>query len=129
MSTGRDTTDPRAVLLTLDHSACRRAEVAGAKAATPATLRHAGFEVPPGVVIPAGLLAGDDERLPVDVLDELADLPRVLGPGPWAVRSSSAVEDRVEASYAGQFETASTWIWMVSRRGDEVPAVGASGPS
>jgi pyruvate,water dikinase len=61
--------------------------------------------VPPGVVVPADALGDADVDLPVAVRSALASVPDLLGPGPWAVRSSSSTEDSAQASFAGQFET------------------------
>jgi pyruvate,water dikinase len=94
-----------AVLVSLDDPACEAPALAGNKAATLAVLRRAGFPVPPGVVVPAGLLGGAADEVPSGVRAALTDVPRVLGAGPWAVRSSSTVEDTEAASFAGQFET------------------------
>src|SRR6266545_945133 len=92
-----------ATLISLDDPACEAPALAGNKAATLALLRQAGFEVPPGVVVPADALGDDD--LPAAVREALQDVPDLLGPGPWAVRSSSTAEDSEQASFAGQFET------------------------
>jgi rifampicin phosphotransferase len=93
-----------ATLISLDDSACETSALTGNKAATLAVLRRAGFEVPPGVVVSAAAL-GDDHDLPAGVRAVLGDVPDLLGPGPWAVRSSSTAEDSEQASFAGQFET------------------------
>jgi phosphohistidine swiveling domain-containing protein len=81
-------------LLTLD--AATDAAVCGHKAATLATLRSLGFDVPDGFVIPAGVLGTRD--------DIEAALAR-LGDGPVAVRSSGLAEDLPDASFAGQYDT------------------------
>src|SRR6266542_489596 len=94
---------PAAGLVSLTDPACEAPALAGNKAATLALLRRAGFEVPPGVVVPADALGDDD--LPAAVREALQDVPDLLGPGPWAVRSSSTAEDSEQASFAGQFET------------------------
>jgi pyruvate,water dikinase len=94
-----------AVLVSLDDPSCEAPALAGNKAATLAVLRRAGFPVPPGVVVPAGSLGGAADEVPTGVRAALTDVPRVLGAGPWAVRSSSTVEDTEAASFAGQFET------------------------
>lgn len=65
----------------------------GNKAAALGALRRAGHHVPDGVVVPAGVPFTMAEAL--DVCDR-------LGPGPWAVRSSSVAEDLADASFAGQ---------------------------
>jgi phosphohistidine swiveling domain-containing protein len=92
-------------LVSLDDPACEAAALVGTKAATLATLRRAGFEVPPGVVVSADVLVGVDGELPANLRAALKDAPNLQGPGPWAVRSSSTVEDSEFASFAGQFET------------------------
>jgi len=89
-----------ATLISLDDPACEAPALAGNKAATLAVLRRAGFAVPPGVVVPADTL-GDDHDLPSAVRAALGDVPDLLGPGPWAVRSSSTAEDSEQASFAG----------------------------
>jgi pyruvate,water dikinase len=94
-----------ATLIGLDDPACEAPALVGNKAATLAVLRRAGFEVPPGVVVSAHALVGVDGELPADLRAALKDVPNLLGPGPWAVRSSSTAEDSQQASYAGQFET------------------------
>jgi hypothetical protein len=93
-----------AVLVNLDDPACEAPALAGNKAATLAALRRAGFEVPPGVVVPADALGVADE-LPQTIKAALRNMPERLGSGPWAVRSSSTAEDTERASFAGQFET------------------------
>lgn len=88
-------------LMSLDEPGVRVPAIAGNKAAALGVLRQAGFNVPPGLVIPAapgGATPRVLSRLPAEVADR-------LGPGPWAVRSSSTVEDGERASFAGQFET------------------------
>jgi phosphohistidine swiveling domain-containing protein len=94
-----------ATLISLDDPACEAHALAGNKAATLAVLRRAGFDVPPGVVLSADSVGNGDDDLPAPVQAALQDVPHLLGPGPWAVRSSSTVEDSDEASFAGQFET------------------------
>ncbi len=81
-------------LVSLDDPAAEASARTGNKAATLAMLRRAGFRVPPGVVVTADA-----------ALDTLAKVTDLLGAGPWAVRSSSSVEDGQERSFAGQFET------------------------
>ncbi|MGE3277365.1 MAG: PEP/pyruvate-binding domain-containing protein [Vicinamibacterales bacterium] len=68
----------------------------GHKAATLAALRHQGFDVPDGFVIPAGAHA---------TRDEIAQALARLGAGPVAVRSSGLAEDLADASFAGQYDT------------------------
>ena len=92
-------------LVSLDDPACEAPALVGNKAATLAVLRRAGFEVPRGMVVCADALSGIDEELPATVRAALSDVPALLGPGPWAVRSSSTAEDGEHASFAGQFET------------------------
>ncbi len=68
----------------------------GGKASGLRALQDAGLEVPPALVIlePASV-TGED----------LAAVPALIGPGPWAVRSSAFDEDGEGASFAGQFST------------------------
>ena len=70
--------------------------ICGQKAAALGALRRAGHQVPDGVVVPAGV--------PFTMAEALDARDR-LGPGPWAVRSSSVAEDLADASFAGQYET------------------------
>jgi pyruvate,water dikinase len=94
-----------AVLVSIDDSACEAPRLAGNKAATLAVLRRAGFAVPPGVVVSAEALSEAVDELPHAVRRALEKVPDMLGPGPWAVRSSSTAEDTEQASFAGLFET------------------------
>src|SRR5512135_2003323 len=68
----------------------------GGKAAGLRALMEAGLNVPPALVIlePSRVTSGD-----------LAGVPELIGPGPWAVRSSASDEDGGGASFAGQFST------------------------
>ena len=92
-------------VLSLDDPACEDPERSGNKAAILARLRRAGHDVPPGLVIPVDAFGDTDDPLTPTIRAALGGLPDLLGPGPWAVRSSSTAEDSDEASYAGQFET------------------------
>jgi len=92
---------PIAGLVGLDDPTCEDPALAGTKAATLATLRRAGFAVPPGVVVPAGVFDPADADLPAAVRAALASVPDLIGPGPWAVRSSSSAEDSEAGSFAG----------------------------
>ena len=118
---------PAAILVNLDDPACEAPGLAGNKAATLAVLRRAGFPVPPGMVVCADALSGIDEELPANVRAAVSNVPELLGPGPWAVRSSSTAEDTEQASFAGQFET----VLGVDAGGlaDAVLRVGRSGSS
>lgn len=69
-------------------------ESCGAKAATLGRLRRAGVHVPDGAVI----------RTPAEKGWQAPLLARV-GSGPFAVRSSTHVEDGRQASFAGQLLT------------------------
>jgi len=103
--TNDQVTRTSARLVSLDDPACEAPALAGNKAATLAVLRRVGFEVPPGVVVPADALGGVGDKLPPGVRAALANVPALLGVGPWAVRSSGTAEDSRQASFAGQFET------------------------
>jgi len=92
-------------LVNLDDPACQAPALVGNKAATLAVLRRAGFEVPPGVVVTTDVFSGGADELPAAVRAALSEVPDLLGPGPWAVRSSNTAEDGAQASFAGQFET------------------------
>ncbi|HEX6128604.1 MAG TPA: PEP/pyruvate-binding domain-containing protein [Candidatus Limnocylindria bacterium] len=73
----------------------------GGKAAGIGELFAAGARVPGGVVLPANVAAMTPEqrqRLLAVAVDE-------LGAGPFAGRSSGVVEDGLERSFAGMFET------------------------
>jgi rifampicin phosphotransferase len=105
MTNDQATRTSAARLVSLDDAACEAPALVGNKAATLAVLRRAGFEVPPGVVVPADALGGVADELPRAVRASLPGVPDLLGPGPWAVRSSSTAEDSEQASFAGQFET------------------------
>src|SRR5262249_45381620 len=68
---------------------------AGSKAVALARLRQAGLPVPDGFVVP-----GDAADPAPEALEEACRRLEVV-----VVRSSSAVEDSAEASFAGQFRT------------------------
>jgi rifampicin phosphotransferase len=87
--------------LTLREAALDR-RAAGSKAAVLGELAHAGFPVPPGLVVTSA--AHDAIRDDPENRD-LKDALGRLGAGPFAVRSSSAAEDLPGASYAGLYET------------------------
>ncbi|MEV0296906.1 aminotransferase class III-fold pyridoxal phosphate-dependent enzyme [Nocardia sp. NPDC050710] len=72
---------------------------AGGKAATLHELIVAGFEVPPGFVVPA--------ELDLDTIsdDDLTRWVQALGGFPVAARSSGVLEDLDDASFAGQYES------------------------
>ncbi len=67
----------------------------GGKAAHVLWLVRQGFRVPETWVIPAGPTARDELEVDAWLPDD----------GPWAIRSSAAVEDGFDSSYAGQFVT------------------------
>jgi rifampicin phosphotransferase len=92
-------------LITLDDPACEASALVGNKAATLSVLRRDGFQVPPGLVVSTDALAPTDNKLPAAISAALKTVAERLGPGPWAVRSSSTAEDSQQASFAGQFET------------------------
>lgn len=87
-------------LLPLSHAA----EIAdvGAKAHHLNRVLSIGHRVPPGVVVPASLLADGVTR---ELHEAICEALQPLGEGPWAVRSSGIAEDGVEHSFAGQFAT------------------------
>jgi phosphohistidine swiveling domain-containing protein len=103
--TNDQVTRTSARLVSLDDPACEAPALAGNKAATLAVLRRVGFDVPTGVVVPADALGGVGDKLPPGVQAALANVPDLLGVGPWAVRSSGTAEDSRQVSFAGQFET------------------------
>ena len=92
-------------LVSLDDPACEAPALVGNKAAVLAVLRRAGFDVPPGVVVTAAGHGSVEDDLPAAIRAALEHVPDLLGPGPWAVRSSGTAEDSEEASFAGQFAT------------------------
>jgi rifampicin phosphotransferase len=105
----------------LDDAGLDDGALLGAKAATLADLKRAGFPVPEGVVVTTEALAhalasagvradaqSEDVEgipLPADLVAELSAAIEQLGPGPFAVRSSGVDEDLPGASYAGLYET------------------------
>lgn len=93
------------------------ASVCGQKAATLAALRTAGFPVPEGFVVAAGVDPS---------VDLLAAPLEHLGPGPWAVRSSGVAEDLDDASFAGQYESV-LGVTTVEGMVDAITRVRASG--
>ncbi len=88
--------------------ACVQRALAGPKAVTLARLRAAGVPAPDGVVI----LPDEDTDAAAFPAELSAALER-LGEGAFAVRSSSSMEDRQQASGAGVFES------MIGARGLE----------
>jgi pyruvate, water dikinase len=104
---------------------CRDVARAGGKGASLAAMTAAGLPVPPGFVIPAGVLEESVEAGPLRKLalardhegaqalvracepsrEAIAAAYEQLGGGPVAVRSSARAEDSETASYAGQQET------------------------
>ena len=75
---------------TTDHSRL------GGKGAALARLGEMGFEIPPWFAVPPDAVWSEDE---------LGKAIALLGSGPFAVRSSGAVEDGAGHSFAGQFES------------------------
>ncbi|RMF12365.1 MAG: hypothetical protein D6761_12875 [Candidatus Dadabacteria bacterium] len=69
------------------------ADVIGGKAAGIAAMARAGLPVPLAVALLDPEQANEET---------VAEVERLLGPGPWFVRSSFAVEDREQQSFAGQ---------------------------
>jgi phosphohistidine swiveling domain-containing protein len=82
--------------ITLADEAALEAAGVGTKAATLARLTQAGYDVPPGVVMPVGATPASSTALQEQV--------RALGPV-VAVRSSAVAEDLADASFAGQYAT------------------------
>jgi phosphoenolpyruvate synthase/pyruvate phosphate dikinase len=74
-------------------------QAVGGKAAALARLAANGFNPPTFFVIRAEAF---ETTGPVDGLDEALAM---LGPGPFAVRSSARAEDGADHSHAGQFDT------------------------
>jgi rifampicin phosphotransferase len=90
--------------LIIDLSSATDPAIAGAKAASLAQLHEAGFDVPPGLVIPADVIPAFLEE-PESFRQPLADALDNIAPGPFAVRSSGISEDLDDASHAGQYQT------------------------
>ena len=88
----------------LDRLAPNEATHAGTKAATLASLRRSGFNVPPGFVV-LGTSFDSDGRLRDDARTDVLTLARALGTMPLAVRSSAIAEDLTSASRAGEYLT------------------------
>ena len=95
---------PQTAVAPIPLAECGRRPLAevGAKARHLAEALAAGHPVPPGVVLPCGVLAGGVTDAVVEAAWEGA---RALGEGPVAVRSSGVAEDGAEQSFAGQFQT------------------------
>ena len=88
----------------LDRLDLEDAARAGTKAATLASLKRSGFNVPPGFVVLTGSF-DPDGRLRDDARATVLTMARGLGTTPLAVRSSATSEDLARASYAGQYLT------------------------
>ena len=73
--------------------------VVGRKAATLGRLLRAGFDVPPGFVVPVGTTSAGA------VAADLVRAYRALGSGVVAVRSSATTEDGADDSAAGRYDT------------------------
>ena len=94
---------PMPALVDLDTAAARDPELVGNKAAHLSVLRGLGFRVPPGVIVtPDAFRRGAAH---ISIADAVGAVPDLLGPGPYAVRSSGVAEDRRDRSFAGQFAT------------------------
>lgn len=91
----------------------------GAKAANLGELIGAGFEVPPGFVVPAAMCRTDGPELAARLGVALAE----LGAHSVAVRSSALGEDSMASSYAGVFDT---FTDIVVSSGAGVDAVAAA---
>ena len=112
-------------LVWFDEAACEDVAVAGGKGASLAAMAGAGLPVPPGFVVPAGMLerSVDADRLRTLAISRshadahalvlsaepprgaIAEAYARLGLGRVAVRSSATAEDSEAASFAGQQET------------------------
>ena len=77
----------------------------GNKALRLAKLRQAGFPVPDGVVIQADAINGFERMDPSQRKDFAAEIWRLIGQKPCAVRSSASDEDGADQSFAGVFES------------------------
>jgi phosphohistidine swiveling domain-containing protein len=89
-------------------------QAVGGKAAALARLAANGFNPPTFFVIRAEAF---ETTGPVDGLDEALAM---LGPGPFAVRSSARAEDGADHSHAGQFDThlnvAAQEVWTAAQK-------------
>jgi hypothetical protein len=89
-------------------------QAVGGKAAALARLAANGFNPPTFFVIRAEAF---ETTGPVDGLDEALAM---LGPGPFAVRSSARAEDGADHSHAGQFDThlnvAAQDVWTAAQK-------------
>jgi len=87
----------------------RSVELVGGKAATLGRLLRAGLPVPEGFVVPAGGPIGAQIGATIDAARaaflELTSAHAPIAAGGVAVRSSATLEDRDDASFAGQFAT------------------------
>ncbi len=79
----------------------------GSKAAVLARLSENGFAVPEGYVIGVEVLSTwpPNTPAPPHVVSEVERAVAMLGPGPYAVRSSAVEEDGATASFAGMYTT------------------------
>ncbi len=116
---------PGTAVIGFDEPACGDVAVAGGKGASLAAMTAAGLPVPPGFVVPAGILErsvdpvrlrdlavarSHDEAQTVVLAaeppsQEIGEAYERLGGGRVAVRSSATAEDSDAASFAGQQET------------------------
>jgi phosphoenolpyruvate synthase/pyruvate phosphate dikinase len=81
-------------------------ETVGSKAAALSALSAAGFPVPAGFVVSdSALEVHAAEPAGAGLADKLRAAAVATGPGPFAVRSSAAAEDRPGASFAGMYES------------------------
>src|SRR5690606_35808109 len=94
--------DPLSAGLILTGEAAKSAVKAGGKGAALAKLA-ATFPVPSFLVVSPD--AFDEAGLKSETRDKLAEALKVLGAGPFAVRSSGREEDGADSAHAGQFET------------------------
>jgi pyruvate,water dikinase len=85
----------------IDYSAC------GGKGASLAKLSQAGFPVPNGFVVPAGVYLEYEKTgvISKEVEQEILSMFDKLGLSRVAVRSSAVAEDSADNSFAGQLET------------------------
>ena len=88
--------------LTITSADATDVALVGGKAANLARLAAKGFDVPDFFVIPE---ASFQSTKPKDLPTAIAKAVEALGPGPYAVRSSSRDEDGADHSHAGQFDT------------------------
>jgi rifampicin phosphotransferase len=94
-----------ATILPLGEVSAVEAALVGVKAATLGELCRAGFRIPDGFVITTLAREMDEDAPSGPLAAAIVAAAAMLPSGPLAVRSSSVLEDRADASFAGLYET------------------------